>query len=112
MGGPEERTETGEIKTTGAKLGTGCSGGPGPWDDVRAVGGAEGGKMNTLTPGEKAARMEMYNKGMTDAEIAAKCFVCSSAIFMWRKRHGLVSRVRREGELADVHCERESVPGG
>ena len=26
--------------------------------------------------------------------------MCSSAIFVWRK-----------GELADVHCERESVPG-
>lgn len=68
--------------------------------------------MNALTLDEKAARMEMYNKGMTDADIAAKCCVYSAAIFMWRKRHGLVSRVRRKGDFADVHCERESVPGG
>lgn len=41
--------------------------------------------MNILTPDEKASRMEMYNKGMTAAEIAAKCFVCSAAVFKRRK---------------------------
>lgn len=40
MGGQAERTETDEIKTTGAKPGPSGSGGPGPWDDVWAVGGA------------------------------------------------------------------------
>lgn len=63
MGGPEERTETGEIKTTGAKLGTGCSGGPGPWDDVWAVGGAEGKwKMNTTQ------QIDLFRTGQPDEE--------------------------------------------
>ena len=68
-----------------AKPVPGGRGGPGPWDDLWAVGGASGGEMNILTPDEKASRMEMYNKGMTAAEIAAKCFVCSAAVFKRRK---------------------------
>ena len=63
MGSPAKRTETGKIKTAWAKPVPSGIGGPGPWDDVRAVGGAEGKwKMNTTQ------QIDLFRTGQPDEE--------------------------------------------
>ena len=42
-----------------------------------------------LTPDEDKRRLDLYNQGMSDAEIAKRCHVIKSVVNGWRTRRGL-----------------------
>ncbi len=44
---------------------------------------------NYLPPEEEKKRRELYDQGMTDREIAERCYVSRGVIYKWRKRRGL-----------------------
>ena len=46
-------------------------------------------RVSFLPEEENQKRIDLYKQGLTDKEIAAKCFVCKDAIFYWRKKRGL-----------------------
>lgn len=45
--------------------------------------------MSRLSEEEEKKRLDLYNQGMSDAEIAKKCYVIKSVICNWRTRRGL-----------------------
>ena len=48
-----------------------------------------GGHMNRLPEQEHRRRLELYNQGLIDREIAARVFVTPEAITAWRRVHRL-----------------------
>ena len=63
--------------------------------NYKVVHGKQNSKHSTYLSEEKHyKRLELYNKGMTDEEIAKECNVCKQAIYAWRKVNGLSKNVK------------------
>ena len=45
--------------------------------------------MKYLSEEEEKKRLDLYNQGMSDAEIAKRCYVIKSVVNGWRTRRGL-----------------------
>lgn len=45
--------------------------------------------MSRITEQDHAARLALYQQGMTDAQIGAKLFLSKNAVFSWRRVNGL-----------------------
>lgn len=53
---------------------------------------------------DDAERMELYNAGLTDGEIAKREFVGKDAIRYWRKSRGLPANAKKN--LGEAHDNR------
>ena len=57
--------------------------------------------MNKITKEEHDRRLELYEAGYTDGEIAAALYIGKQAIWLWRKNHNLPTKFpvnkRRQG---------------
>lgn len=65
-----------------------------------------------LLPEEHNKRLELYNRGYTDTQMAQELYVSTNAVWMWRRKHNLpckYSLYKEELEKQRLACYNEGM---